>query len=401
MGKLLEQYASELRKEMAEKIESLDIKTPDPLDRYKEAKDKDQRFEVTFGMVEPDGSLVGQDEYGVTIRLEGESLARDLSYFASANKAKFMGVDFIVKVLDVDEDTYTVTVRSAWSNSRDTRHRLIAEIMRELENGNENIVLPGRIIMSNEKQALVDILGKGILGIIKVFNWQVGYVRHLKKVAKKNEVYDFVVKKPLKQKPGHSQAFSLSRVEITKDPWTTIPKGIQVGTLINITCVEKPAGKSYWWGICPLVQGIEIMCDYSSSVNRPLVDVVYRCKVTKFDPEKQILQAVPFDVAPGDTGTKEAVKRVTSKRPLPAFVEGTDKTTEVAEEKKTTKKTTTKKADEPKKVAEAKETTEKASEPKKKTTTTTKTAKADAKETPKKKTTAAKGKEQSKAPAKK
>lgn len=318
MGKLLDKYSNELRSKVEGQATTrvIEENEKDPFARYREVFEKKQSFEVSFGMVDTDGTLSGIDQFGIKFILDGESLSKDLTYYAEGNKAKFIGVDFNVKIERIDEANGVIYVKSAYSNVHSTRQTLISEIMKELGSGNTNLVLPGRIVSVSEKRAMVDLLGKGILGFISVEKWQKGYVRHLPKVVKKNEVYDFLVVKPMPKKKNSSIAFRLSREEITEDPWVVLKRdnpGLGVDSIITVQCIAKPAGKSYWWGICPMVNGIEIMGDYTTSI-RPYVGVVYRCKVTRFDPDNQKFQVAPFDVIDSPTGTKESIKFISSKK---------------------------------------------------------------------------------------
>ena len=322
MGKLLQKYSDEMRgkqeaKTGAKKVDVLPVENNDPLKRYQEAMQNKQSLEIKFELSEKDGTLVAHDGYGVKIVYDGETIARDLPYYEESNKASFVGVDFVVKVVSVDEAAAVVYVRSAYSTSSATKAKLIKEILSEV-GGDEQLILPGRIITVSEKRATVDLLGKGILGIIAVNDWQKGYVRHLPKVVKKGEVYDFVVEKPLQErnKQRRSLAFRLTRVPITEDPWELLKKnnpGLAVDSVISVKCIAKPAGKSYWWGISPMVEGIEIMGDYSNPIARPYVGVTYKCRITKFDPDNQKFQVVPFDIIDTPGGSKEAVKFISSR----------------------------------------------------------------------------------------
>ncbi len=316
MGKLIEQYSSELRGQAESQPPVLDVKgVTDPLERYQEAMDNKERFEVTFGYASNDGTLYGTDEFGVRLVIAGEQLAKDLSYYSAEHKASFVGTPFVVRVKEIDEENATVYLRTAWSDSKDTRNKLISEIRREIEKEDAQLVVPGRVIQVNEKRALVDILGRGILGIITVDNWQKGYIRYFSKTVQKNGVYDFVVKKELPKKAKtRTPAFILTRKPITEDPWQNIPPMLAVGSVITVKCLDRPQGKTFWWGTSPMVEGIELMCDYTSSVPHPLVGVSYKCKIKKLEPEKHRLQAAPFVLASKDTGTKEAVEFIQSKK---------------------------------------------------------------------------------------
>lgn len=321
MGKLLKQFSEEMRTKfgMNEEVKPLfQEKVADPLKRYQEAFENKESFEVKFEQSGKDGTLSCIDNYGIKIVLDGDYLRKDLPYYEEANKASFIGVDFVVKIEKVDEAEGVVYVRSAYSNSQTTRQRLIREILSEVnKEGGEMLVLPGRVINVSEKRAMIDLLGKGILGIINVNDWQVGYVRHLPKTIHKGEVYDFVVEKPLSNSERHrSLAFRLTRVPITEDPWEAIKKtnpDLAVDSVLTVKCIAKPSGKSYWWGISPMINGIEIMGDYSSSVARPYVGVTYKCRVKRYDPDQQKLQVVPFDIIDTAGGSKEAVKFISTR----------------------------------------------------------------------------------------
>lgn len=327
MGSLLKKYSDEMHNKISlTGGKSSDLvfpgeKVKDPLERYKVALEKKESLEISFKATDEDESLIRKDEYGVKIILPGDYLRQDLPYYAETNKQHFIGVDFVVKVVKVDEATSTVVVRSAYHNSQSTRQKIVREILGELgrkdRKEDELLVLPGRIVTVNEKRALVDLLGKGILGIIPAVEWSVGYVRHLPKEIKKGEIYDFVVLKQKQNSGRHrSLAFELTRKPITEDPWELLKKnnpGLAAGSIITVECIGKPAGRSYWWGKSELVDGIEIMGDYSTSIARPYVGVLYKCRIKRFDPDNHKFQVVPFDIIDSPGGSKEAVRFISEK----------------------------------------------------------------------------------------
>lgn len=345
MGKLIDQFSKELRGQTKEEVKELNTEgVSDPFERYVAAQEKKERFEVTFGYAANDGALSGVDEFGVELILDGEQLSRDLSYYSVEHRASFVGVPFTVRVKEVDEEAGVVYLSTAWSDSKDTRARLIAEIERELKKREESgdtepLVVPGRIMNVSEERALVDILGKGVLGIIKVQNWKKGYVRYFTKTVKKGDIYDFVIQKKLPRKSNSRvPAFALTRKPLTEDPWQNIPKKLQVGTVITVKCLGRPQGKTYWWGSSPMVEGIELMADYTEKFARPIIGVSYKCKITTLDPVKHRFQVVPFALASKDTGTAESVEFIQSKKPIQpkiAVDEKAEKTKATGTKKKT------------------------------------------------------------------
>jgi hypothetical protein len=316
MGKLIERFANELRGTSESEVAPLAKEgVSDPFERYALAQEKKERFEVTFGATSPDGSLYGSDEFGVRLVLEKEQLMKDLTYYEVEYRANFVGTPFVVRVKSIDEEAGIVYLACAWSDSRHTVNQLIDEIKREIAKEDSMLVVPGRIINVSEERALVDILGKGILGIIKVENWKKGYVRYFTKTVQKNEIYDFVVVKELPRKSrSRTPAFALTRKPITEDPWKNIPEMLAVGSVITVKCLGRPEGKTYWWGSSPMVEGIELMGDYTGAISHPLVGTSYKCKIKKLDPAKHRFQVVPFAIAGKDTGTKDAVEFIQSKK---------------------------------------------------------------------------------------
>lgn len=293
----------------------------DPFARYRQAFEKKENFEVIFDASEGDGTLIGRDQYGIKLVLESEYLEKDLPGYESANKAHFVGVDFVVKVVSLDEAEGIVYLRSGYSNNSSMRSRLIREIFSELNcndrKEDDYLVLPGRIIKVDEKRALVDILGKGILGIIPANEWKNGYTRHLSKVVGKGEVYDFVVLRAKSKTNQHKNlAFELTRKPITEDPWMKLKinnSGLDVGSVISVKCISKPAGKSYWWGLSPMVEDIEIMGDYSTSISHPMNGCTYKCRIKRYDPDNQKFQVVPFEMIDTKEGTRTTVKFLTER----------------------------------------------------------------------------------------
>ncbi|WP_026653360.1 hypothetical protein [Butyrivibrio proteoclasticus] len=321
MGKYIEKYSALLRDDQQRNTTRLpeDKNVVEPLARYREAKAKNQAFSVVFGLATPEGSLYGEDEYGVTIVLENEVLAKDLSYFTAYIKDRFMNVDFNVLVKDIDEKNNTVFVRSAHSDRGTTKAKLISEIIHDL-NGGKKLIVPGTIISVSENRVLVNILGQGILGICRIKHWTNGFQRTLVNSIEVGEVYDFLIDSMLPKGKHATQAFALTRDTITEDPWKNLPDFIKEDTVIDVTCIEKPDGKTYWWGKSNFVKGIEIMCDYTENIGRPLIGAMYKCKIKKLSPVDHVFKVVPFALASKDPQTIAAVKFINRRRKSKAVV---------------------------------------------------------------------------------
>lgn len=86
----------------------------------------------------------------------------------------------------------------------------------------------------------------------------------------------------------------LSREAITTDPWEDLMDDVWVkDATLDVTCVNNPRGKTYWWGRCEQIEDIDLMGDYSSkfTVKR---GGKYRCKIDECNKAKRIFKVVPF-----------------------------------------------------------------------------------------------------------
>ena len=307
--KLIDRFSDALRQSAPVTMEE-DRGTADPLARYRECDEKKNTFDVLFSYVAPNGDLSVKDEEGVTIILKADVLAKDLPFYDTRKRGIFLTRTFTVKITEIDEKNRVVYVRSGRAHRNSLKNQLIGEIMGALKN-NEYPKITGRIIRVNDSRALVDIAGKGILGICHVSNWSSAYTRYLKEACKEGEIYDFRITGPLKKQKDKTQGFELSRLDFAEDPWKNIPPEYAVpDAVIAIRCVDKPKGKTFWWGVSKIVPGIEIMGDFTKRFDdvKVYTGITYKCKVTHVDLEKHIFKVVPFEVADSDADTLNAIR---------------------------------------------------------------------------------------------
>ena len=314
---LIERYSRILKESIpvAMENETVSQKAEEPLGIYKDCLKNDESFDVRFSFVAPNGDLSLKDTAGVTIVLKNEVITQDLPYYDERTKSVFLGSAFTVKVQSVDEETSTVYVRSGRDNRNAIKGRLKRDILSELKSGNEPLVY-GKVIMVNKVRAEVDLMGKGIRGICNVRDWSAGYVRDLRDVCHKGDILEFRVFGKIDATNKNPQRFILSRKSLSGDPWESLPKEYMVENAeIVVKCVDRPAGKSYWWGTSPLIPGIEIMGDYTQKFPNSVMNagISYKCKVIRADVEKHRFQVVPFDVADADVNTEKAVRFYKSK----------------------------------------------------------------------------------------
>ena len=341
------------------------------------------------------------DENGVNIVMKLEDILRDFPWYTYEERARFIGKNkYVVKIVAIDEETNTVYVRSSYSKQSSTKGQLVKEIFDELKAGN-TIKVYGRAVNVDERRVTVDILCQGIRGVCLAANWSKAYTRFLTQHCKKGEFYEFEIVKRLPRNKNKDIAFSLSRKEITTDPWDEISPSISERDVLTVKCIDRPVGKTYWWGVSNAIPNIEIMGEFNrqnEACRQMRVGFTYQCVIKQFNKEEHILKVTPFDIANKDAETERALKFLRTKKIMNVPDAGETEEKKVKAVKKPDAPST-EKSDEietsEKKVTRAKKKEEPKAEEKPKTTkkTTAKTTtKTTTKTTAKKSTTAKKTK---------
>lgn len=286
------------------------------IDFYKEAMKQHEIASLSFYEATSDGDLINRDEYGISIVMRNEDVKG--TRYNPWYRLNYIDVPFDVAVKSIDEDNNIVYVSAALAQQYmgKTESRILdREIQIALSNLKEgqHLILPGRVITvkghGGEEVAIINLLSKGVLGVISIKDWSTAFVRELRTVCRPGSSYDFevvcrteytVYKRGNQRKKLHWQC---SRVNICKDPWTEKNLGMfKKGDLLKIKCVQIPFDgggkpKTYWWGICERVHGIEIFCNYSNNVN-VVVGQTYTCTIVDVDYKSKMFKVTPLKNSP-------------------------------------------------------------------------------------------------------
>lgn len=316
MGRLLNKYANEYTGDGLGASEKKVRVSSDIFNLYKRAKEKGTTIECTFDFADAAGNLSLEDANGITVTLYAENFQKDAPYYSKRMKDRFLGLNMMVKVSEIDEENMAVKVSSAGSRNS-VKMQLTKEIMMELKKREEDdslepLTLWGDVIRVDEKSLMINILHRNILGFITRANWSQLRIRDLNNVVKVGDMVRFNVIAPAKRKPGKDIAFQLDRRPFAPDPWENLPDFEENSTMI-VQCMQRPKGKSYWWGQSKKVPEIDIMCDYSQRFD-VMRGCTYKCKVTHYDKEKHILKCVPFEQIDSGIFTAENVAFVREKK---------------------------------------------------------------------------------------
>lgn len=260
------------------------------IEDYKYLMEQKVAFECSFDVRRPDNSYMTISD-GVVIIME-----RPNSRSVGKNADHVIGKKFKVVVKDIDAKNNIVYVETV-EHVDSTQLRLKDCIDMELNKG-KKVLVTGRVVAIYPRVVLVDIFDKGLTGGCFIVNWRKGYVRNLEAECKIGEYYDFYIvdKAIVKGK----ERYQLDRKDLVKDEWDVLAENKMLleilenkGTIV-LQCIQLPEGKTYWWGVSETIKGIEIMCDYTTSLGKIQFGEYYLCKVDKFDLEKRIIRCTPY-----------------------------------------------------------------------------------------------------------
>lgn len=319
-GKTIVDLNRRINRELTEGGSEDVVKTGECSDRiewYEQKMASGEVIELSFDSCDYDGNLSVLDS-GVVVTMGRENLLLQGKSTDTHFVSKLLWVPMKLRVVKVDRGAKRVSVCFPNGVVKDGTLSLKSAINREISKALEagqNPVLWCRVTKVTELVAFVDILNEGVNGIIDRAHWQKAYTRSLTGLVKEGEYYRMEVIKRRK-KEGKPAVWILSRKNLTVDPWENLDmSGLDKGTTLTITCTEKPAGKTYWWGVSDRLPGIEIMCDYSTSCgpNSIVESVRYICNVTKISYDKESgkcgrINAVPFSIHKEDMAKVEAYR---------------------------------------------------------------------------------------------
>ena len=286
----------------------------DPLEKYRKLREEKKVFQVAFASVDPDGTFSTVAD-NVKIVLSGEKfneLATSSNTYATSN---LLGVSMQVTVCRIEEEGKKVYVELAGSTKAsylsNMRNEINNEIMRNI-NLNKHPIVWGRVIRVTKDKLMVDILDKGILGFMNKRHWGKDFIRSLESVCREGEFFQFEVIGRAPQMDGKPVAWILSRKNIANSAWDNLDiDGLKENGLLLVKCIEKPVGKTYWWGASDRLPGVEVMGDYSSKFpnERSLyVGITYKCKIKRLDKEGKKVSVKPFEVIPADVAKVENLR---------------------------------------------------------------------------------------------
>lgn len=222
--------------------------------------------------------------------------------------AGLLDKEYLVFVSDVNEKENRVTLSDNHVNSRQKAYEIIKE---KLKN-KEDVYLRGNIISlqrnggrnATQMAAYVNIAGLGIIGVIPIKKWSVGYIatESFRSIVRNNvnAIVNFKVcgETSIKLGRGSINAFICSRADyqtaVGYNPWTLVEKTLNYGSVVKVRIVETGKQKSYFYGAVDGIDDFNAICfvDDKSGLdfNKIRIGGYYYGYVQKKDTEKGYLR---------------------------------------------------------------------------------------------------------------
>ncbi len=269
------------------------------LDLYRSLLESQKPIECKFISADQDGTQIGVDRNGVTLKMLREDMK--LSNYQKRS-GSMLGANLSVVVKDIDEQNNTVYF--AMSRGKSTISDTInAEIRNDLAKGRP-VRLVGKVIKvfpasgTKSGNAWVRLLDQDVIGNIDVRDWAPVFTRKLEDVCIVGETYQFdVLGRYTTHKKTGKTIWKLSRKSITPNPWDNLPVEFKENNVMLVKAIEKPKDKSYFWGTSPLAPGINIMCNYPSNI-QIVIGAYYKSKIDKLNIDEKFFRVSPFAVCP-------------------------------------------------------------------------------------------------------
>lgn len=234
-------------------------------------------------------------------------------------KSIFLNRTLCVKVLRVEEKRAYVTPAGSTEHAlkHSTKELVNNEIARSLAAGKKPVVF-GRVLKIRPESIMVNILDADILGFISRANWSGIYTRTLMGLCQEGDYLQFeVLERSHRNKDTNSKAWILGRKNIARNPWEKVNiEGLQVDSYMVVKCMEKPEGKSYWWGVSDRLPGVEVMGDYTRFYTMQkgmFTGLSYHCKVISIEKNTKNggywVKVVPMRVTEEDKPNMDSIHR--------------------------------------------------------------------------------------------
>lgn len=276
------------------------------LDYYKELKEKDEPFKVRFPGFRKHGrnayelfALFGDVElvYPIGFLLEGEKLA-----------AEYMEQEYTLHVSQIYEESKRVVL----ADRRRMAKKQAIELINEKLKAGEEIYLRGNLLTvqrnsgkhESRTAAYVNIGGLGIIGIIPIAQWSVGFTPNMVFEDAVENNYNAIVNfrvRGITSVPygkGTRTAYVCSRKDyLTKagyDPWMIVSRLFRPRSTVCVKIIEAGKSDGCYFGAFEGIDDVNMLCyiDEQSELSESDIekDGYYYGYIQRMEPDKKFLR---------------------------------------------------------------------------------------------------------------
>lgn len=285
---------------------------------YKQQLKNKDKIEVTFPLSDASGDLYMIDEHKIKVILPMNALQETDRYYARELRGNYVGIKTLEVMIDrIDEENRIVYLKSG-RTTESIVHAIRKTLFDEVHNRYElqqagEVLAPypvyGTVVAvdAERQNATVRLFNQNIYATIHVSKWCKSYLR---KIPDDVEELDCPMQFDLigTARINGKKYFRLSGERYREDAWEKLPQEImEKGSVIVVTCIEKPVDTRYWWG---KVDGIdvEIMGNYTNKFSLE-VGRDYVCTIKRTG--NNTLVVTPFKYLRKTGETKESVAYLT------------------------------------------------------------------------------------------
>ena len=263
----------------------------DKLSKLEELKAADKTIKCFIDKIGEDGTISHIDKDGVTYFLTSERITQLYPDYNPRYSGYLLGSSFDGKIGEIDKENKTVELVDIANGSM--KNAVFSRLTKAVRVSNSAQAFKGLLnsTIGKEKKTgakvrvkgivkevkwcvtYIDMYGTGVIGAVPSRLFRQGYTSDMTTLVSVGDVLEGVVigyGVPVK---GEPEAYIVNTAAYTVYNTKKYLDKVKVGDALVVHCVKKPRkeGREFFWGQCSYFPGIDIMCDYSTSVPKESV----------------------------------------------------------------------------------------------------------------------------------
>lgn len=256
---------------------------------------------AVFSAMLPDNTLVYYEpDEKIWYKMAPEDLARDGRTVNTPGAFINVAINVTVKSVDVENRTvWLKRIFNVRTSARVLINHEIDEAFAKAKKEGKDLRIPGvagTVITIHPTYAVINIAGKGVIGILRKRDWCDSYVYDLNRVMKDDAVYTFDITDATVNAVG-VHTYTLDHKPYSISPWDKLTEDIKPGTNITVTCTAVNLAGNSWHGQVSegstlVPEGLEVFGLFKNTEDAliPQVGHNYLCVVSRFNRNNKFMQ---------------------------------------------------------------------------------------------------------------